>query len=66
MPRPVALAVLESAKTLASDYERAELLIAVIQKVKMDDTIRAAIRGAVQSMSSSYDRGRVYDALERD
>jgi len=62
----VTLAVLESAKTLSSDYERAELLIAVIEKVKLDDTIRAAIRGAVQAMSSSYDRGRVYDALERD
>ena len=69
MPRPVTLAVLESAKGISSDNELAELLLAVIQRVKMDDTIRAALRTDAQSIGSQYDRGRVFEALgmaERD
>ncbi len=65
MPRPVTLAVLESAKSISSDHELSELLVAVIQRVRMDDTIRAAIRADAQSIGSQYDRGRVFDALER-
>src|SRR3989441_2774139 len=65
-PRPVALAVLESAKNILSDHELSELLIAVIQRVRMDDTIRAAVRADAQSIGSRYDRGRVFEALERD
>ncbi len=63
---PVALAVLESAKTMSSDHELSELLVAVIGRVRMDDTIRAAIRADAQSIRSQYDRGRVFEALERD
>jgi hypothetical protein len=63
MPRPVTLAVLESAKGISSDNQLADVLIAVIQKVRMDDTIRAAVRADAQSISSQYDRGRVYEAL---
>ncbi|HEX9218400.1 MAG TPA: M56 family metallopeptidase [Gemmatimonadales bacterium] len=66
MPRPVTLAVLESAKNLSSDHELSELLIAVIQRARMDDTIRAAIRADARSIGSQYDRGRVFEALERD
>ncbi|PYO90958.1 MAG: hypothetical protein DMD58_05720 [Gemmatimonadetes bacterium] len=66
MPRPVVLAVLESAKTMSSDHELSELLLAVISKVQMDDTIRAAIRANAASLSSQYDRGRVFEALARD
>jgi len=63
---PLALAVLESAKTMSSDHELSELLVAVIGRVRMDDTIRGAIRADAQSISSQYDRGRVFEALERD
>jgi len=38
----------------------------VIQRVRMDDTIRAAVRADAQSIGSRYDRGRVFEALERD
>ncbi|HWC75563.1 MAG TPA: M56 family metallopeptidase [Gemmatimonadales bacterium] len=63
--RAVTLAVLESAKGIASDHELAELLLTVIQKVKLDDAIRAAIREDAQKIGSQYDRGRVFEALER-
>ena len=66
VPRPVVLAVLESAKGISSDHELSELLIALISKVRMDDTIRAAIREGARSIGSQYDRGRVFEALERD
>jgi hypothetical protein len=55
--------VLESAKGIASDHELAELLIAVIRKVKLDDAIKAAIRADAQTIGSQYDRGRVFEAL---
>jgi hypothetical protein len=38
----------------------------VISKVKMDETIRAAIRENAAAISSQYDRGRVFEALSRD
>jgi hypothetical protein len=63
LPRPVALAVLESAKTMGSDHELAELLIAVLQHAKVDDAIRAAVRASAGVIGSQYDRGRVYEAL---
>jgi hypothetical protein len=63
MPKPVVLGVLESAKTISSDHELAELVIAVIRRVRMDDTIRAAVRADAQRIGSQYDRGRVYEAL---
>jgi len=66
MPQPVTLAVLASAKGISSDNELAELLLAVIQRVKMDDTIRAALRADAQSIGSQYERGRVFEALSRD
>ena len=64
--QPVALAVLESAKGISSDHEMSELLVAVTRHVRMDDSIRAAIRTNAESISSQYDRGRVYEALSRD
>ena len=63
MPQAVTLAVLESAKGISSDHELSELLIAVVQRVKMDDAIRAAVRADAQSIGSQYDRGRVFEAL---
>jgi hypothetical protein len=57
------LAVLASAKGISSDHELAELLIAVINKVKLDPEIRAAIREVAQTIGSQYDRGRVFEAL---
>jgi len=66
VPRAVALAVLESAKGIASDHEMSELLVAVTHHVQMDDAIRAAIRANAESISSQYDRGRVYEALSRE
>jgi len=66
VPQPVALAVLESAKGISSDHEMSELLVAVTRHVRMDDAIRAAIRSNAESISSQYDRGRVYEALSRD
>ena len=53
----------ESAKGISSDHELAELLIAVISKVRLDLEIRAAIREVTQTIGSQYDRGRVYEAL---
>ena len=66
VPRAVALAVLESAKGISSDHEMSELMIAVTRHVQMDDAIRAAIRSNAESISSQYDRGRVYEALSRE
>jgi len=66
VPQPVALAVLESAKGISSDHDMSELLIAVMRHVRMDDTIRAAIRANAESIGSQYDRGRVYEALARE
>lgn len=63
--RPVALAVLQSAKGISSDYEMAQLLLAVIAKVTIDDAIRAAIRQDAQTLESQYERGRVFEALDR-
>ena len=60
------LAVLESAKGISSDHEMSELLIAVTHHVRMDDTIRAAIRSNAGSIGSQYDRGRVYEALSQE
>ncbi len=58
--------MLASAKQISSDHELSELLMAVITKVRMDETIRAAIREDAGSISSQYDRGRVFEALARD
>jgi len=66
VPQPVALAVLESAKGISSDHEMSELLIAVMRHVRMDDAVRAAVRSNAESISSQYDRGRVYEALSRE
>jgi hypothetical protein len=66
VPPEVALAVLESAKGISSDHEMSELLLAVMQHVKLDEAMRAAIRTNAQSISSQYDRGRVYEALSRE
>jgi beta-lactamase regulating signal transducer with metallopeptidase domain len=63
--RPIALGVLESAKGIASDHELAELLLAVISRVPLDDAIRAAVRANADTIDSQYDRGRVYEALGR-
>ena len=63
MSKPVVLGVLESAKTISSDHELAELLIAVIRRVRMDGTVRDAVRADAQRIGSQYDRGRVYEAL---
>ena len=64
--RPVALAVLESAKGISSDHELSELLIKVIRRVRMDDAIRSSVRAAAETISSQYDRGRVFEALARN
>jgi len=64
--RAVALGVLESAKSISSDHELSELLIAVIRRSRMDDAIRAAVRANAETISSQYDRGRVYEALSRE
>jgi beta-lactamase regulating signal transducer with metallopeptidase domain len=64
--QPVALAVLESAKTIQSDHELSELLLAVIKRTRLDDAIRAAVRADAQTISSQYDRGRVFEALSRE
>jgi hypothetical protein len=32
----------------------------------MDDAIRAAVRADAETISSQYDRGRVYEALSRE
>jgi beta-lactamase regulating signal transducer with metallopeptidase domain len=66
MPQAVALGVLESAKGISSDHELSELLIAVTRHAKMDDATRAAIRANAETISSQYDRGRVYEALSRE
>ncbi|HXO86321.1 MAG TPA: M56 family metallopeptidase, partial [Gemmatimonadales bacterium] len=66
VPRAVALGVLESAKGISSDHEMSELMIAVTRHVQMDDAIRAGIRANAESISSQYDRGRVYEALSRE
>jgi hypothetical protein len=57
--------VLESAKGISSDHDLSELLIALIRKVKLDDSINAAIRADAETIGSQYDRGRVYEALGR-
>lgn len=66
VPREVVLAVLESAKGISSDHEMSELLIAVMRHAKLDDATRAAIRADAETISSQYDRGRVYEALSRE
>lgn len=66
VPSAVALAVVESAKGISSDHEMSELLLAVTRHVRMDDAIRAAIRANAATISSQYDRGRVYEALARE
>lgn len=66
VPPPVALAVLESAKGISSDHEMSELLLAVMKHVKLDEPMRAAIRADAATISSQYDRGRVYEALSQE
>ena len=66
VPREIALAVLESARGIASDHEMAELLLAVMQHVRLDDELRAAIRAGAQLIGSQYDRGRVFEALAQE
>ena len=66
VPREIALAVLESAQGISSDHEMSELLLSVMQHTKLDDATRAAIKASAESISSQYDRGRVYEALARD
>ncbi len=63
---PVALGVLASARGISSDHELAELLIVVITQARLDDTLRAAVRASAETISSQYDRGRVFEALSRE
>ena len=64
VPRPVVLALLESAKGIQSDYELGEFLLTVMRRATVDDTVRAAIRSAAQTIGSQYDRSRVLEALQ--
>ena len=66
VPSVIALAVLESAKTISSDHDKSELLLAVMKHTKLDDATRAAIRANAATIGSEYDRGRVYEALAQD
>ncbi len=55
-------AVLESAMTISSDFEMAELLIDIAQGYGVTADIRDDFMRAADQIDSTYDRGRVLDA----
>jgi len=55
---------LASTKALSSDYERAEILIAMLSR-GLEPSARDAFVGAAESLRSRYDQDRVLAALVR-
>lgn len=55
---------LQSSRSLASEHERAEFLIEVVQARRVGDDLRADFLAAVENIQSTYHRGRVMAALE--
>jgi beta-lactamase regulating signal transducer with metallopeptidase domain len=56
--RETLIAVLRQALKMTSDYDKAELLVAVAKHYTPDDEVRTAYLDAVMSMHSSYDQSR--------
>ncbi|MBI2615042.1 MAG: hypothetical protein HYW52_05095 [Gemmatimonadetes bacterium] len=57
------LALLESSVGLQSDFELAEVLIAVAKAYPVNGRIRPAFLKAAEHISSEYQRGRVLSAI---
>jgi hypothetical protein len=55
--------VLHSARTLQSDYERAELLVLVAGKYPLSSTARDLYLSLVGGMSSDYEKNRALSTL---
>jgi hypothetical protein len=52
-------------KTLRSDYDRAESLMALLNTTAVDASLRPAFVDAAESIKSAYDQNRVLAALVR-
>ena len=57
--------VLIAAREIDSDFELAQLLVAVARVRRIDDALRPAFIEAMNGISSDYERERVARALER-
>ena len=60
----VATAVIASARRLGSDYERANVLVAVARHLRLSGELRRAFVDAANGIGSEYDRNRALAALE--
>jgi len=61
--RAILADVLESARTIGSDYELAELLSEVGGTYLLDDTLRPAFFAAAGTLNSDYEHGRALKSL---
>lgn len=57
--------VLKAARGIRSDFELAELLVAVTRRVRIDDSLRPAFEEAASTIGSSHENDRVMAALAR-
>ena len=63
-PEPIMVAAaLKSAGGIASDYDRAEVLVQVAEGYALDDATRAPFFAAADAIGSDYDHGRVLKAV---
>jgi hypothetical protein len=59
------LAVLRSASEIGSDFEQAELLLAMARRQRLDSRVRDAMLAVAESIQSDHERGRVLTAVVR-
>jgi len=65
LTRDIVLGVINAVPRMKSDSEMAEVLKAVSDRYRIDDSLRQAYERAVDSIRSDYYRGAAYSALRR-
>jgi beta-lactamase regulating signal transducer with metallopeptidase domain len=63
LPPAVVRDILRASLGIDSDYEMAEFLITLVTKQKVDDTARAALFTAADTVHSDFEHGRVLKAI---
>ena len=65
LTKEIARGILTSAATIDSDYECAELLVAVANAITIDDDLRPTFERAADTIQGEYEYGRAMSAVRR-
>jgi len=64
LPRDIVQSAIESA-SIASEYDRAEILLALVRSQSIDGTTKQSLITAAETLRSQYDQDRVLAAITR-